>query len=68
MQVTLVVNVASNCGYTAANYKGMVSLYDGLKDEGFSVLAFPCNEFGEQVRKTLRTLTRARLARAVCVP
>jgi len=40
--------VASQCGYTAANYKGLVSLYEDKKEEGFTVLAFPCNEFGEQ--------------------
>ena len=42
--VSLVVNVASNCGYTAANYAGLVSVYDELKPRGFTVLAFPSNE------------------------
>jgi len=46
--VTLVVNVASNCGYTASNYKGMQALQEEFADRGFSVLAFPCNQFGAQ--------------------
>lgn len=34
--VSLVVNVASNCGYTASNYAGLVAVYDELKDQGES--------------------------------
>ncbi len=47
-QVTLVVNVASACGYTASNYAGLQASYDRYKDGGFAVLAFPCNQFGAQ--------------------
>ncbi len=46
-QVTLVVNVASNCGFTP-QYEGLEALHRELKARGFSVLAFPCNDFGAQ--------------------
>ena len=46
-KVTLVVNVASFCGYTP-QYKGLEALHRDLKDKGFSVLGFPSNDFGEQ--------------------
>lgn len=47
-KVTLVVNVASACGYTATNYQGLEALYREMKDSGVVVLAFPCNQFGQQ--------------------
>ncbi len=46
-RVTLVVNVASNCGYTP-QYDGLEALYKELSPRGFSVLGFPSNEFGGQ--------------------
>ena len=46
-KVTLVVNTASQCGFTP-QYAGLQQLHDGLKDEGFAVLAFPSNDFGAQ--------------------
>lgn len=46
--VILVVNVASECGYTDQNYRELQALYDKYKDQGFTVLAFPCNQFGGQ--------------------
>ena len=46
-KVTLVVNVASQCGYTP-QYKGLQALHAELKDKGFAVLGFPCNDFGAQ--------------------
>ncbi|MDD3559484.1 MAG: glutathione peroxidase [Melioribacteraceae bacterium] len=46
-KVLLIVNVASECGYTP-QYEGLQSLYDKYKFEGFEILAFPCNDFGGQ--------------------
>ncbi|MGE0143384.1 MAG: glutathione peroxidase [Planctomycetota bacterium] len=46
-KVTLVVNVASECGYTP-QYAGLQSLHAELADRGFAVLGFPSNEFGGQ--------------------
>ena len=42
------VNVASECGYTDLNYKELVKLQNDYQDRGFTVLAFPCNQFGQQ--------------------
>ena len=46
-QVLLVVNTASKCGFTP-QYEGLEKLYAEHRDAGFSVLAFPCNQFGSQ--------------------
>ena len=45
--VLLIVNVASECGYTP-QYKGLQALYDTYGQRGFIVLGFPCNQFGRQ--------------------
>lgn len=46
-KVLLIVNVASQCGYTK-QYTGLQKLYETYKDKGFAVLGFPCNQFGGQ--------------------
>lgn len=46
-KVLLVVNVASQCGYTP-QYKNMVALHERFKDRGLLVLGFPANNFGQQ--------------------
>ncbi|KAG2432873.1 hypothetical protein HXX76_008605 [Chlamydomonas incerta] len=47
-KVTLVVNVASACGYTDENYKGLTKTYNKYRDHGLEILGFPCNQFGKQ--------------------
>ena len=46
-KVALVVNVASQCGFTP-QYSGLESIFKKYKDQGFVVLGFPSNDFGEQ--------------------
>lgn len=46
-KVMLVVNVASKCGLTP-QYEALESLHRKFKDKGFSVVGFPCNDFGAQ--------------------
>ena len=46
-QVLLIVNTASACGFTP-QYKGLEALHQELAPRGFSVLGFPCNQFGNQ--------------------
>jgi glutathione peroxidase len=46
-QVLLIVNTASACGFTP-QYKGLEALQQQLSPRGFSVLGFPCNQFGSQ--------------------
>ena len=46
-KVLLIVNTASACGFTP-QYKGLEALHETLAQRGFSVLGFPCNQFGGQ--------------------
>ena len=46
-KVLLVVNVASECGFTP-QYEGLEKLYQTYKDKGFMILGFPSNQFGKQ--------------------
>lgn len=46
-KVILLVNVASNCGFTK-QYVGLEQLNKQYKDQGLAVIGFPCNQFGQQ--------------------
>jgi len=46
-KVLLIVNLASQCGFTP-QYKDLAALHDKYSKEGLSVMGFPCNQFGKQ--------------------
>lgn len=46
-KVLLIVNTATECGFTP-QYEGLEDLYKKYKDRGFEILDFPCNQFGGQ--------------------
>ncbi|GJP49868.1 hypothetical protein CLOM_g9027 [Closterium sp. NIES-68] len=50
--VSLVVNVASECGLTKRNYEELSLLHNRFAPRGFQVLAFPCNQFSNQEPKS----------------
>lgn len=50
-KVLLIVNTATGCGFTP-QYEGLQDLYDKYQKEGFEILDFPCNQFGNQAPGT----------------
>lgn len=56
-QVLLIVNVASECGFTP-QYAGLEAMYRRHKDRGFAVLGFPCDQFGHQEPGTEAEISR----------
>lgn len=51
-KVLLIVNVASYCGFTS-QYEGLQKLHELYSEKGLKILAFPCNDFGNQEPDTL---------------
>ncbi|KAJ6326773.1 hypothetical protein OIU76_004022 [Salix suchowensis] len=47
-KVLMIVNVASNCGPNGSNFTELTRLYEKYKNQGFEILAFPCNQLGFQ--------------------
>ena len=54
-KVLLIVNVASYCGFTA-QYKDLQKLHELYSDKGLKILAFPCNDFGNQEPDSLEEI------------
>ena len=50
-KVLLVVNTATGCGFTP-QYKDLERVYTAYRDQGFEILDFPCNQFGNQAPGT----------------
>lgn len=50
-QVLLIVNSATKCGFTP-QYNELTEIYNEFKDEGFTILDFPCNQFNKQAPGT----------------
>ena len=53
--VLLIVNVASYCGFTS-QYKDLQKLHELYSDKGLKILAFPCNDFGNQEPDSLEEI------------
>ena len=55
LQAVLVVNVASQCGFTDKHYKQMTKAHEIFGKTGkFHILAFPCNQFGGQEPEVMK--------------
>lgn len=50
-KVLLIVNTATGCGFTP-QYEGLQNLYNKYQSQGFEILDFPCNQFGNQAPGT----------------
>ena len=50
-KVLLIVNTATGCGFTP-QYDGLQDLYEKYQAQGFEILDFPCNQFGNQAPST----------------
>ena len=54
-KVLLIVNTATRCGFTP-QYKELEALYEKYRHEGFEILDFPCNQFGQQAPGSIREI------------
>ncbi|AVP36962.1 glutathione peroxidase [Staphylococcus felis] len=67
-QVLLIVNTASECGFTP-QFEDLQALYESYHDQGFTILGFPCNQFGKQEPGTgLEAETNCKLNYGVTFP
>ena len=57
-KVLLIVNSATECGFTP-QYNQLAEIYNKFKDEGFVILDFPCNQFGNQAPGTASQIKEA---------
>ena len=57
-QVLLIVNSATECGFTP-QYNELTQIFNEFKDEGFTILDFPCNQFGQQAPGTGEEIAQA---------
>ena len=55
-KVLLIVNTATNCGFTP-QYAGLQALYEKFQAQGFEVLDFPCNQFGNQAPGSIEQIS-----------
>ena len=55
-KVLLVVNTATGCGFTP-QFEGLQDLYEKYREQGFEILDFPCNQFGNQAPGTDEEIT-----------
>ena len=56
-KVLLIVNTATKCGFTP-QYKELEALYEQYRTQGFEILDFPCNQFGEQAPGTISEIRK----------
>ena len=54
-KLLLIVNTATRCGFTP-QYKDLEALYEKYHNEGFEILDFPCNQFGQQAPGSIREI------------
>ena len=54
-KVLLIVNTATRCGFTP-QYKDLEALYEKYAQDGFEILDFPCNQFGEQAPGSIKEI------------
>lgn len=64
-EVLLIVNTATKCGFTP-QYEELEKLYETYHAQGFEVLDFPCNQFGQQAQEPTRRFTTS--ASSLTVP
>ena len=55
-KVLLIVNTATGCGFTP-QFEGLQDLYEKYQEQGFEILDFPCNQFGNQAPGTDEEIT-----------